>query len=196
MAKVIDNILVRGLSGKLGNQVVLRRLRDGRTIVCNTPDFSHRKLSTGQKKHHRRFQAAAAYARQASRTNPIYAQLAEGTMKNAYNVALGDWFHPPVIQCMKRQGKTLRIQATDDVMVAGVQVMILDKKGKVIEKGEGVRGKGDWWEYVPGAEGKVVAEARDMAGNLGRGELEGLGDRGQRNFKPKLFYSSCGVRKL
>src|SRR5215208_6891103 len=170
MAKVIDNILVRGLSGKLGDQIVIRRLRDGRTIVCNKPDFSHRKLSKGQKEHHRRFQAAAAYARQASRTNPIYAQLAEGTMKNAYNVALGDWFHAPVIQCVERRSKVIRAQATDDVMVAGVQVMILDKKGNIVEKGEAVRKKGDWWEYVPGGEGKVVVEARDLAGNVGRGE--------------------------
>jgi hypothetical protein len=173
MAKVVDNILVRGLSGKLGNQVVIRRLRDGRTIVCNKPDFSQRKLSRDQKEHHKRFQAAAAYAQEAARTNPIYAKLAEGTMKNAYNVALGDWFHPPVIHRLERRGKTLRIQATDDVMVAGVQVMVLDKKGKVVEKGKAVRKKGDWWEYVPGSEGKVVVEARDLAGNLAREGLEG-----------------------
>jgi len=65
MAKVIDNILVRSLSGKLGDQVMFRRLPDGRTIVCNKPDFGHRKLSKDQKEHHKRFQAAAAYARDA-----------------------------------------------------------------------------------------------------------------------------------
>jgi hypothetical protein len=173
MAKVIDNILVRGLSGKLGDQVVFRRLRDGRTIVCNKPDFSHRKLSKDQKEHHKRFQAAAAYAREASRTNPMYAKLAEGTMKNAYNVALGDWFHAPVIQRLERRGKVIRVQATDDAMVASVQVMILDKKGKVVEKGEAIRKKGDWWEYTPASQGKVILEARDLAGNVGRGELEG-----------------------
>jgi len=173
MAKVIDNILVRGLSGKLGDQVVFRRLRDGRTIVCNKPDFSHRKLSKDQKEHHKRFQTAAAYAREASRTNPMYAKLAEGTMKNAYNVALGDWFHAPVIRRVEKKGKTIRIEATDDAMVASVRVMMLDKKGKVVEKGEGIRKKGDWWEYTPAAHGKVVVEAEDMAGNLARAEWEG-----------------------
>jgi hypothetical protein len=122
MAKVRDNILVRGLSGKLGNQVVFRTLRDGRTIVCNMPDFSNRKLSKDQKQHHKRFQAAAAYARVASRSNPIYAELAAGTMKNAYNVALGDWFHSPVIHGVERNGKAIDIQASDDVMVTSVQV--------------------------------------------------------------------------
>ena len=49
---------------------------------------------------------SAAYARDAARSQPIYAQLAAGTMKNAYNVAHGDWFHPPVIQITKGQTVT------------------------------------------------------------------------------------------
>ena len=171
MAKVLNNIFVRGLSGKLGDQVVFRTLRDGRTIVCNMPDFSNRKLSRDQKQHHKRFQAASAYAKSASRSQPIYAQLAAGTMKNAYNVALGDWFQAPVIQRVERRGKVIRILASDDVRVAGVQVMILDEAGKVVEKGEGIKGKGDWWEYLPATTGKVVAEAWDLAGNKVKAEL-------------------------
>ena len=170
MAKVVDNILVRGLSGKLGDQVVFRRLRDGRTIVCNKPDFSHRKLSKAQKEHHKRFQAAAAYARDASCTNPIYAKLAEGTMKNAYNVALGDWFHSPVIHSVERKGSSIHIEATDDVMVASVQVKILNEAGKVVERGQGIRGEGDWWEYTPSSKGKAVVEARDLPGNVAKAE--------------------------
>jgi hypothetical protein len=179
MARVHNNIFVRGLSGKLAGQFVLRTLRDGRTVVCKIPDFSNRKLSKEQKNHHTRFKEASAYAKDASRTNPIYAELAEGTMKNAYNVALGDWFHPPVIHAVERRvqrrSKVIRVQATDDVMVAGVQVMILGEDGKVVEKGEGVRGKGPstgsgWWEYALVAEGKVIVEARDLAGNVVRAE--------------------------
>ena len=170
MAKVLNNIFVRGLSGKLGDQFVIRTLRDGRTIVCNKPDFSNRKLSRDQKEHHRRFKEAAAYARSASRTEPIYAQLTEGTMKNAYNVALGDWFNPPVIQRVGRYGTAIRIWATDDVRVAGVQVLVLDEEGKIVEKGDATQGRGDWWEYIPSAAGKVVVEARDLAGNKARAE--------------------------
>jgi hypothetical protein len=176
MAKVANNIFVRGLSGKLGGQFVLRRLRDGRTIVCNIPDFSNRKLSRDQKNHHKRFKMASAYAKSASRSNPIYAQLAKGTMKNAYNVALGDWFHPPVIHAVERRGKVIRAQVTDDVMVASVQMMILNDKGKVLEKGEAIRKKGPstgsgWWEYAPAAEGKVMIEAQDLAGNVVKAEM-------------------------
>ena len=92
-------------------------------------------------------------------------------MKNAYNVALGDWFQPPVIHQVERRDKTIRVQASDDVMVTGVHVMILDEQGKVIEKGEGLRIEGDWWEYVPTAEGKVAVEARDLAGNVVKTEV-------------------------
>ena len=105
------------------------------------------------------------------RTQPIYAQLAEGTMKNAYNVALGDWFNPPVIQRVGRYGAAVRIWVTDDVRVAGVQVLVLDEEGKILEKGDANQGRGDWWEYVTTTEGKVVVEARDLAGNVVKQEV-------------------------
>ncbi len=165
MAKVRDNLLVQGLSGKFGDQIVFRHLRDGRTIVCKKPDFSRRKLSREQKKHHQRFKEAAAYARSAAEANPMYAQLAAGTMKNAYNIALGDWFNPPVIRSLERRGRSIRILATDDVMVTGIRVTILDKKGSVLETGEAVKGKSDWWDYVPATEGTIRVEARDLPGN-------------------------------
>ena len=92
-------------------------------------------------------------------------------MKNAYNLALGDWFHPPVIHNIeKREGKIL-VQASDDVCVASLRVMIVDGVGSVLEQGDAVQLDGDWWEYQPSAEGKVMAEARDLAGNMVRMEM-------------------------
>ncbi len=171
MADVVDNVIVEGLSGKLGRQLVIRRLRDGRTIVCKKADFSHRKLSEAQQEHHRRVRQASAYAKPASKSNLLYARLAEGTMKNAYNVAMGDWFNPPVIQRLGRYGAAVRIWATDDVQVAGVSVSVLDEDGRVLEQGEALQGRGDWWEYMPSTAGKVVVEARDLPGNKVTAEL-------------------------
>jgi hypothetical protein len=172
MAKVVNNIFVRGLSGQVGGQFVIRRLKDGRTIVCKSPDFSHRKLSENQKEHHGRVQRAAAYARSASRSNSIYARLAEGTMLNAYNVAVRDWFRPPVIQRLGRYGAAIRIWATDDVQVAGVSVSVLDEEGRILEQGEALQARGDWWEYVPSARGKIIVEAHDLPGNKVTAELQ------------------------
>jgi len=172
MAQVVNNIFARGLSGKLGDQFVFRTLRDGRTIVCTKPDFSRRKLSREQKEHHQRFKVAGASARGAAQREPIYAELAAGTLKNAYNVALGDWFHPPVIERVERRGSSIRIQASDDVLVAGVEVVVMDERGKAVERGAAVKGRGEWWEYVPRESGKVIVEARDLAGNRVQAELE------------------------
>jgi len=58
MAKVQDNIFVRGLSGSLGN-FVIRQMADGSTRVCKKPDFSRRKFSQGQKDHQSQFRQAA-----------------------------------------------------------------------------------------------------------------------------------------
>src|SRR5689334_12887415 len=119
MAKVRKNIIIEGISGKLGGQLVFRNLKDGRTIVCAAPDFSNRVLSTDQKAHHSKFKAASVYAKVAQFSEPIYAQLKEGTTMTAYNIALADYFHPPVIHAVKHEGSRVRIHATDDVLVTG-----------------------------------------------------------------------------
>ena len=175
MARIKTNVIVDGLSGKLGNQLVFRHLRDGRTIVCVKPDFSRRVLSKEQKAHQERFRAAAAYAREASLSQPIYAKLAAGTMKNAYNLALGDWFHPPVIHTIENRDGKIFVQASDDVCVASLRVMIVDEAGSLLEQGDAVQLGDDWWEYQPAAQGKVIAEARDLAGNVTRKEMEERG---------------------
>ena len=164
MAKVKDNLMVRGISGSVGN-LVFRQMPGGSTYVSSKPDFSKRKFSKGQKDHQSRFQMAAAYARAAAKTQPIYAQLAAGTVKSPYNWALSDWFNPPVIHKIERAEGHIRVQASDNVMVTRVQVTILDAEGKVVEKGEARKVESDWWEFVSGAEGKVMAEAWDLAGN-------------------------------
>ncbi len=105
-------------------------------------------------------------------SNPIYAQLAEGTMLNAYNVAVRDWFRPPVIHRLGRYGAAVRIWATDDTQVAGVTVFVMDENEKILAQGEAIQGRGDWWEYVLTTEGKVVVEARDLPGNKVKADLE------------------------
>lgn len=170
MAKVKSNPIVRGISGKIGN-LVFRQMPGGETYVSGTPNFDKRKFSKGQKDHQSRFKQAVAYAREAAKTQPIYAELAKGTIKSAYNFALSDWFNPPVIHTVERVNGKVRVQASDNVMVVKVVVTVLDAEGKVVEKKEAVkvdsstRSESEWWEVELIAEGKVVAEAWDLAGN-------------------------------
>jgi hypothetical protein len=167
MTKVVDNIVMEGNRGKLGN-LVFRLMPNGEIWVSKNYDFSTRKFSKAQKSHQSRFQEAAAYARVAAKVHPIYAQLAKGTVKSPYNWALSDWFNPPVIQQIEQAKGRIRIRATDNVMVTKGQVTILDKKGKVVDKGEAIKGKGDGWDCVPRAQGKILAEVWDLAGNVAK----------------------------
>lgn len=181
MAKVISNVIVDGLSGGLGRGLMFRRLRDGRTIVCARPDFSKRQLSGQQQDHHQRFREAAAYARTAAKTQPRYAELAAGTMKTAYNIALSDWFHAPLIHAVEVRGGRICISASDNVQVAQVDVQVLDAQGNVLEQGEAVHTGGLWWDYLPGtppdAWGKFKVQVRDLAGNVTSVSIGWMGDK-------------------
>lgn len=165
MAKVSRNPVIQGISGAVG-KLVFRQMPDGSTYVSAKPDFSHRKFSEGQKEHQSRFQRAVAYARDAAKSQPIYGELAAGTIKSAYNFALSDWFNPPVIHCVERRDGLIRVEASDNVMVTRVVVTILDVEGNVIEKGEAAKVDERWWEYAVSMDGKVAAEAWDLAGNV------------------------------
>ena len=171
MAKVKQNIVVQGISGTLGKNLVFRHLKDGSTIISIKQDFSKRVFSKRQLTHQSHFQEAAAYARQAAKTNPIYAELAKGTMNNAYNIAVSDWFNPPVIHQIKHQNGRILIEASDKVLVSKVLVMILDSEENVVEQGEAVFVKDMKWEYVSATEGSIRVEAWDLAGNVTRQEV-------------------------
>lgn len=168
MAKVKVNPIMEGLSGKLGKRLFFRRMRNGATLLCTVPDFSHRVFSQEQLTHQGRFQQAAAYARVAAKTHPIYARLAQQRQIPAYNIALSDWFHAPVIHEVSQQAGRIRVNATDNVQVAKVLVTILNERGETLEQGEAASAINDpWWEFetaVP-TDGKIIVEAFDLAGN-------------------------------
>src|SRR5687768_16329957 len=99
MAKVRDNPITMGLSGKLDKRLFFRRIWNGSTLLCTVPDFSNRVFSTGQLTHQSRFQRAAAYAKVAAKTHPVYAELAWEALQPAYNFA---WFPSPIIHNIRR----------------------------------------------------------------------------------------------
>ncbi len=175
MPKVLFHGSIEGFRGKIGN-LIFRRLPDGSTVVTQAPPKKNKrqkkrakeKRSPSQKAHNERFSDSSSYARWASRQNPIYAELAAADpMRNAYNFAISDWFKPPVIQRVERRGKHIRVEATDNIQVARVRVTLLDEEGKVLEKGECTKGKGNWWTFTPSATGHtIVAEAWDLPRNV------------------------------
>ena len=65
----------------------------------------------------------------------------------------------------RKTGNLIRVDASDNVMVAKVRVTILDAEGKVLEQGRAVQAEANWWEYISSNKGKVVAEAQGLAEN-------------------------------
>jgi hypothetical protein len=97
MAKVNGNLFMNRLSGQLGDQIILKKDRGGRTIICKKPTFREdREFSPAQLARQQAFREAAAYAR-TQKLNPVYVEKAQDTAKCSYNVAIADWLHPPVI---------------------------------------------------------------------------------------------------
>ena len=91
MAKVRQNIVMQGLSGSLGDQLIIKMDKAGRTIVGVKPAFDEdRVFSAAQQEQQQAFREATAYAKD-QKDNAIYLAKADGTPLNAYNVAVADW---------------------------------------------------------------------------------------------------------
>jgi hypothetical protein len=170
MAKVKRGGMLFGISGSLGN-FVFSQMPDGSTRISVKPEY-HRKGTQGQKDNRKRFKDRTAWAKEAWKVYPISAELAQDMpMVNAYNLALSDYAHPPVIHCLERKDGLIRVQASDNIYVASVHVWILDADGNELEHGEATRVDDEWWEYASPREGAVEVEVRDLPCNKTRQRL-------------------------
>ncbi len=175
MAKVLRNIVMQGLSGSLGGQLVIRQSRSGQTIVCSKPGFNpNRTFSVAQQAHQDAFREAAAYA-QSTKGSAVYTQKAASLAIRPYNLALADWFHAPEVLDIDLNGWTgqvgqvIRVKAIDDVQVTQVLLSIMDAHDVVLEQGAATQVDGLWWEYtttiaVSGSL-KVLVSAQDLPGH-------------------------------
>ena len=153
MAIINGNILLVGLRGLLGDQLLLRRDKAGRTIVSVRPRFDpHRKFSLPQIARHNAFREAAAYAMTA-KNNPLYLARTQGTPLNAYNLAISDWLRPPEILDLDpggwtgQPGQLLRVTAVDNVLVTDVSISITLPDGALVEQGPATQLDDLHWEY-------------------------------------------------
>jgi len=176
MAKVLNNLIMKGLSGSLGNQIVLRQGKGGRTIVAAKPGNVTRTFNPSQLAQQEAFRKAIAYARSA-KAEAVYLTKAQGTNLSAFNVAIADWFSAPEVLEIDTEnwtgtvGQVIRVKAQDDTQVTKVSVQIVDAQGNVLEEGEAVQADGLWWAYTttttvadPATSG-INAKAYDLPGN-------------------------------
>jgi len=178
MAKINSNLVIHGLSGMLGKQVVVRRLKNGQYVMSAAPHHRPRELTDAQKVHREKFHQAILYAKGAQ-DNPVYADLANARGLSKYNVALADFLHPPEIQNIDvssyrgKAGETIVITAVDDAKVKTVGVMIVNNDGTLVEKGTAVPidSNSNQWTYTTNNSAssssvKIVVDAADLAGHV------------------------------
>jgi hypothetical protein len=184
MAKVNNNIFIRGLSGKLGDQFIVKTDKGGRTIVSAKPIFNDaREFSPAQLAQQQAFREAAAYAKE-KKGEEIYITKANGGAKSPYNIAVADWFNRPEILEVDMSGWTngsggvIRVRAQDDVRVEEVKVTIADENGTLLEEGQAQDVGALWWEYNTAQAFAmnlfVTVAAKDLPGHVTeRGEVVG-----------------------
>lgn len=179
MAIVKSNIVVEGLSGKLGDQIVFRQ-RGGKTIVSVKAVRPEGGPSEAQQQQQRKFGQANRYAKQAMKNGPLkqaYELQTKGG-QSAFNVAMADYLNSPVIDGLEGEAYTgakdspINITVTDDHMVAEVEVVLYSAQGDVLEQGPAeLDENGVDWVYTTQMtngqrEGsKLVVRASDLPGN-------------------------------
>ena len=173
MAKVDLNKLIQSIHGKVGD-LVFREMPDGSIVVSKVPTRKKKKGTPAQLAYRNgTFKGRTQWAKWAQHKYPIYAELAAGRpLLTAYNMAISDAAHPPVIHSVLRKDGRIRVQAWDEILVAGVKVTVRDAQGQLLEAGDARQVEKDWWEYTPQAEGRVSASAWDLPGNQVHRELE------------------------
>ncbi|MGE5462504.1 MAG: hypothetical protein ACM3PS_04060 [Syntrophothermus sp.] len=154
--------------------LVFREIPDGSIVVSKVPTRKKKTATPAQKAYrHGTFPDRVQWARMAQHEYPIYAELAAHLpMVTAYNLAIKDIAHPPVIYRILRQDGRILVHATDEILVAGVRVLVHDAQGQLLEAGDAQQTQKDWWEYIPQFEGRVSAIAWDLPGNKARIELD------------------------
>ncbi len=187
MSNVTKNLLVKGASGKMGDQFVYKT-RGKKTFITTFPTpGKNTEPSEPQLMVRELFTEASAYAKGAvanpERKAAYEAKIPKG--KTAFNRALRDFLKAPVVKRIDASGYTgaigskLVIKAKDDFRVVELRVSIHDAAGELIEEGLATMDlmNEQKWHYTTVQENAslsgctIRAVAKDVPENTGSLEL-------------------------
>ena len=180
MAESKRNIVIQGMSGKLGDMIVFRQ-RAGKTIAAAAPRSPQGEGTPAQQAVREKFQQAILYGRTAisdpATKEEYQAKAPEG--KSAFNVAVADFFNAPDIveidvkEYSGSPGQRIRVKVTDDFKVKSVWLAIQNDDGSIVEQGNAIADpNGIDWIYTSTTENlslpndKVTVTATDNPDNL------------------------------
>jgi hypothetical protein len=179
MAKVEKNVLTRGLSGKLGNQVVFRN-RGANTLMAVAPGRRTKPPTDAQLEQQQRFREAVIYAKSVM-ADPVlngeYVNAAKPE-ESSFNLAVADFLKGPEIievdsgQYTGEVGCKIRIRAMDNFRLVSVAVVIYKADETIVESGTAIPdNNGLDWHYTATQHntamtgGKIVATVTDTPGH-------------------------------
>ena len=180
MAIITPHPAFSGISGTNGG-MVFRQLQ-GKVVVAQRPDTRDLEPSPAQQAQRDRFTLAAAYAREVL-SHPwqrrMYERLAASRNRRVDKLLMSDFLTPPVVDEIdvsvyhRRAGDLVRIIASDDIEVTGVDVAIHTAAGALVEQGHATSVHGVWCYRTVTASPLnelvvVSAVARDRPGNEAR----------------------------
>ena len=183
MAISFKNLITKMYSGRVGD-IVLRNYR-GKSVMAKRPDCSKVVKSPAQLENQKRF-AKAVKRNKAIKNDPQRFEYYSKKKKkkkylSAYHAAMSDCMTKPKVQKVDlvsyrgQQGNVIRISAWDKFRVETVNVMILNDKGQLIEKGPALAkafSGNTEWDYVVTMEnlnykgGRIEIRVTDKPGNV------------------------------
>lgn len=152
--------------------------RSGKILIADHPRFDDHRLSADNQGSHREALREAITFAQMAVEEEVYINKAREMGTTAYNIAILDWLGAPKVleidvdNWTGEIGQVIRVKAKENVMVAGVSVVIRDRNENVVEEGRAMpSGEGSWWSYTTQSRIKmtpfpiVEATAWDLPGN-------------------------------
>ncbi|MBT1704917.1 hypothetical protein [Chryseosolibacter indicus] len=177
MGVVKNNLVTKGFSGKMGDDIVFRQV--GNQTQFAKAGRRRASFTENQVAQQERFLNAVMYAKSAlldPATKELYVLMAEKAgLRSAYSAAVTDYLTPPKIASVftgnyqGEVGNTLFIAAVNDFKITEVTLTIQRADNTVVETGAALRDGGSW-KYtaaVANAEfmgNKIVVRAKDRLG--------------------------------
>ncbi len=177
MGSVKENLLTKGFSGRVGDEIVFRQV-DNRTLVGKRPR-KRTVLSPGTQAQSNTFKKAVLFAKTKLLDPAIRADYAARAktagLKSAYVAAVTDYLKEPVIDSIESDyytgaiGDIIWIISLVDFKIQSMTVTVYLPDATVLETGEAVLEEGRW-KYIATkantvlAGTKVVVLAKDRPG--------------------------------
>lgn len=177
MGIVRENLLTKGFSGKIGDEIVFRQMGN-RTYFAKRPR-KRTQVTANQAAYHAKFKDAVLYARIVLLDPTVrgaYEQMArQANVRGAFNMALIDYIKDPVIDSIKTDGyggevgRALFITSEQYFKLTEVTVTIMQVNGSILETGPAMKDN-NAWKYItatpnPSPAGcRIIVNAKDRIG--------------------------------